>query len=70
VARLAGCPDAVPAAIEGPFRLQLKEYGSADNLQLAPLTRQKPGRTQVEIAVKASALNFRDVVIALGVLRD
>jgi myxalamid-type polyketide synthase MxaB len=70
VARLVRCPDAVPAAIEGPFRLQLKEYGSPDNLQLAPLTRQKPGRTQVEIAVKATALNFRDVVIALGVLRD
>jgi myxalamid-type polyketide synthase MxaB len=70
VARLVRCPDAVHAAIEGPFRLQLKEYGSPDNLQLAPLTRQKPGRTQVEIAVKATALNFRDVVIALGVLRD
>jgi myxalamid-type polyketide synthase MxaB len=70
VARLVRCPDAVPQVIEGLFRLQLKEYGSADNLQLAPLTRQKPGRTQVEIAVKATALNFRDVVIALGVLRD
>jgi myxalamid-type polyketide synthase MxaB len=70
VARLVRCPDAVPAAIEGPFRLQLKEYGSPDNLQLAPLTRQKPGRTQVEIEVKATALNFRDVVIALGILKD
>ena len=70
VARLVRCPDAVAAAIEGPFRLQLKEYGSADNLQLVPMTRQKPGRNQVEIAVKASALNFRDVVIALGMLRD
>jgi myxalamid-type polyketide synthase MxaB len=70
VARLVRCPDAVPTAIEGPFRLQLKEYGSPDNLQLAPLTRQKPGRTQVEIAVKAAALNFRDVVVALGMLKD
>jgi acyl transferase domain-containing protein/7-keto-8-aminopelargonate synthetase-like enzyme/acyl carrier protein len=70
VARLIRCPDAVPPAIEGPFRLQLKEYGSPDNLQLAPMTRQKPGRKQVEIAVKATALNFRDVVIALGMLKD
>jgi myxalamid-type polyketide synthase MxaB len=70
VARLVRCPDAVSAEIDGPFRLQLKEYGSPDNLQLAPLTRQKPGRTQVEIAVKATALNFRDVVIALGMLKD
>src|SRR6516164_7780050 len=70
VARLVRCPDAVSPAIEGPFRLQLKEYGSPDNLQLAPLTRQKPGRTQVEIEVKATAVNFRDVVIALGMLKD
>jgi myxalamid-type polyketide synthase MxaB len=70
VARLVRCPDALPAAVEGPFRLQLKEYGSPDNLQLAPMTRQKPRRNQVEIAVKATALNFRDVVIALGVLKD
>src|SRR5262249_35862958 len=70
VARLVRCPDAVPSAIDGPFRLQLREYGSAENLQLAPLARGKPGRNQVEIAVKAAALNFRDVVIALGVLKD
>jgi myxalamid-type polyketide synthase MxaB len=70
VARLIRCTDAVPQAIEGPFRLQLREYGSPDNLQLAPLSRRKPGRKQVEIAVKATSLNFRDVVIALGVLRD
>jgi myxalamid-type polyketide synthase MxaB len=70
VARLVRCPDAVPSAIEGPFRLQLKEYGSPDNLQLVPMTRQKPGRKQVEIAVTAAALNFRDVVVALGMLKD
>jgi acyl transferase domain-containing protein/7-keto-8-aminopelargonate synthetase-like enzyme len=70
VARLVHCPDAVPAAIDGPFRLQLKEYGSPDNLQLVPMARQKPGRNQVEIAVTATALNFRDVVIALGMLKD
>ena len=70
VARLVRCPDAAPPAIEGPFRLQLKDYGSPDNLQLVPMTRQKPGRNQVEIAVKAAALNFRDVVIALGMLKD
>jgi len=70
VARVVHSPDAIPPAIDGPFRLQLKEYGSPDNLQLVPMTRQKPGRSQVEIAVKATALNFRDVVIALGMLKD
>jgi acyl transferase domain-containing protein/7-keto-8-aminopelargonate synthetase-like enzyme/acyl carrier protein len=70
VARLVRSPEAVPQEIEGPFRLQLKDYGSPDNLQLTPITRQKPARNQVEIAVKAAALNFRDVVIALGMLKD
>ena len=70
VARVVHSPDAIPPAIDGPFRLQLKEYGSPDNLQLVPMVRQKPGRSQVEIAVKATALNFRDVVIALGMLKD
>lgn len=70
VARLVRCPEAAPAAVDGPFRLQLKEYGSPDNLQLVPIARQKPGRNQVEIAVQATALNFRDVMISLGMLKD
>lgn len=70
VARLVRCPEAAPPAIDGPFRLQLKDYGSPDNLQLVPITRQKPGRGQIEIAVTAAALNFRDVVIALGMLKE
>ena len=70
VARFARCPDAAPATIEGSYRLQLREYGSPDNLQLVPMARQKPGRNQVEITVKATALNFRDVIISLGMLRE
>jgi myxalamid-type polyketide synthase MxaB len=70
VARLVRCPDVAPASIEGPFRLQLKEYGSPDNLQLAPMKRKKPVRDQVEIAISATALNFRDVLISLGMLRQ
>ena len=70
VARLVRCPDVAPASIEGPFRLQLKEYGSPDNLQLVPMKRKKPVRDQVEIAIAATALNFRDVLISLGMLRQ
>jgi myxalamid-type polyketide synthase MxaB len=70
VARIVRAPEAAPSAIDGPYRLMLKDYGSPDNLQLAPITRQKPGRNQVEIAVKATAINFRDVVISLGMLKD
>ena len=70
VARLVRCPDVAPPSIDGPFRLQLKEYGSADNLQLVPMTRKKPLRQQVEIAISATALNFRDVLISLGMMRQ
>ena len=69
VARLVRCPNMAPPSIEGPFRLQLKEYGSPDNLQLVPMKRKKPGRDQVEIAISATALNLRDVLITLGRLR-
>jgi myxalamid-type polyketide synthase MxaB len=53
-----------------PFRLQLAEYGSPDQLTVVPLIRRVPGPGEVEIEVKASALNFRDVLIALGMLKD
>ncbi len=70
VARLVRYRDAIAAPIEGPFRLQLSEYGSPDQLRLVPMTRRRPGPEEVEIAVKATALNFRDVLIALGMLKE
>jgi acyl transferase domain-containing protein/acyl carrier protein len=58
--------DRAPAA---PVRLELAEYGSLDHLRLVPLARRRPGVGEVEIEVKAGALNFRDVLIALGLLK-
>jgi myxalamid-type polyketide synthase MxaB len=70
VARLVRYREAIVSPLEGPFRLQLAEYGSPDQLRLVPMTRRKPGPEEVEIAVRAAALNFRDVLITLGMLRD
>ena len=42
--------------------------GTLDELQLTPLTRQPPAAGQVELAVYAAGLNFRDVLSALGEL--
>lgn len=53
-----------------PFRVQLAAYGSPDELHLVPITRREPAPHEVEIAVKASALNFRDVLNSLGMLKD
>jgi myxalamid-type polyketide synthase MxaB len=70
VAQLVSYRNSPAAKPDGPFRLQLAEYGSADKLRLAPLTRRVPGRGEVEVEVKASAMNFRDVLVALGLLKD
>jgi myxalamid-type polyketide synthase MxaB len=70
VARLVRHREGRASTPEGPFRLQLAEYGSTDQLRLVPMARRQPGPGEVEIEVRAAALNFRDVLIALGMLRD
>ena len=51
----------------GPFRLAMSERGSLDNLTLKPTTRRAPAAGEVEIKVKVTGLNFRDVLIALNI---
>jgi myxalamid-type polyketide synthase MxaB len=70
VARLTRHRDSRLPEVAAPFRLQLAEFGSPDQLRLVPLTRRSPGRGEVEIEVKAAVLNFRDVLISLGMLRE
>ncbi|HLK58329.1 MAG TPA: aminotransferase class I/II-fold pyridoxal phosphate-dependent enzyme [Chthonomonadaceae bacterium] len=70
VARLKRYRDTRKPTPEGAYRVQLAEYGSPDHLQLVPMTRRSPGPKEVEIEVKAASLNFRDVLIALGLLKE
>jgi myxalamid-type polyketide synthase MxaB len=70
VARLVRHRDSAAPKLDAPFRLQLAEYGSPDQLRMVPLTRRSPGPGEVEIDIKAASLNFRDVLITLGMLRD
>ncbi|MDJ1175534.1 type I polyketide synthase [Roseofilum capinflatum] len=53
-----------------PVQLKLSEYGSIDNLTWETLERRAPVAGEVEIEVKAVGLNFRDVLNALGMLKD
>ncbi|MEQ9620457.1 amino acid adenylation domain-containing protein [Coleofasciculus chthonoplastes] len=53
-----------------PVRVKLDSYGTLDNLELAPLRRRQPEADEVEIQVRAAGLNFRDVLNALGMLRE
>ncbi|NJO95086.1 MAG: aminotransferase class I/II-fold pyridoxal phosphate-dependent enzyme [Pleurocapsa sp. CRU_1_2] len=56
--------------LDHPYCLQLSAYGSLDNLTLAPIERKAPQQGEIEIAVAASGVNFRDVLNALGVLKE
>ncbi|MEO1147015.1 MAG: aminotransferase class I/II-fold pyridoxal phosphate-dependent enzyme [Cyanobacteria bacterium J06638_22] len=70
VARLAHAADRPPRDLpDGPYRLQLDELGVLDNLYIAPSDRPAPPPGEVEIAVGASSINFRDVLNALGMMR-
>ena len=53
-----------------PFQLQISKRGVIDNLMLRPVARRHPKPGEVEIRVLASGLNFRDVVVALGLHAD
>ncbi|MBA2114723.1 type I polyketide synthase [Bremerella alba] len=55
---------------EQPYQLGLKKFGMLTNLELVPKLRTEPAESEVEIAVKASGLNFRDVLRALGMLQE
>lgn len=46
----------------------ITEYGVLDNLILRQNERRDPANNEVEVQVKASALNFRDIMIAMGLL--
>ena len=53
---------------DAPFRMASGVLGSLESLHPAPLRRQRPGPGEIEIAVEATGLNFRDVLNGLGLL--
>ncbi|TBR57189.1 hypothetical protein B4U84_26495 [Westiellopsis prolifica IICB1] len=56
--------------INQPLRLKISNYGSFENLILEQTTRRHPEPDEVEIQVYATGLNFRDVLNALGMLKE
>jgi len=44
----------------------MSQRGILDNLILQPMMRRPPGDEEIEIRVRATGLNFRDVLNALG----
>jgi len=52
------------------YTATISEYGVLDNLVLRETERKDPADNEVEVSIKASALNFRDIMIAMGLLSD
>jgi len=52
------------------YTATISEYGVLDNIVVRQSERRKPASDEVEIQVKSSALNFRDIMIAMGLLSD
>ncbi len=50
----------------GNYRLEVKRRGRSTACALVAAPRTAPGPGEVEIEVRASGLNFRDVLSALG----
>jgi acyl transferase domain-containing protein len=53
-----------------PYRLKISAYGSLDNLHIERLRSPSPAAGEVLIKVRASGLNFRDVMHTLGMLQE
>jgi NADPH:quinone reductase-like Zn-dependent oxidoreductase/thioesterase domain-containing protein/acyl carrier protein len=59
--------DAAELAVpNGSFQLRIRQAGSFDQLQFVPVEREPLAAGQVEIEVRATGLNFSDVLKALG----
>lgn len=66
VARLVRHDTTRHAPPPSPYGLVLAERGSLDQLSFASISRREPGTGEVEIEVRATGLNFRDVLNVLG----
>ena len=58
----------VPAGEDPSYRLRLDNPGQVSGLQMTTCELPPPGPDDVEIEVAAAALNFRDVMVTLGLL--
>ena len=58
----------VPDGEEPPYRLRLDNPGQVSGLRMTTYELPPPGPSDVEVEVGAAALNFRDVMVTLGLL--
>src|SRR3954469_22281917 len=58
------------ARVQQPFQVEIAKPGILDNLTFLEIPRREPRAGEVEIAVQAVGLNFKDVMITMGLLPD
>ena len=58
----------LPAGEDAPYRLRLDNPGQVSGLQMTTCEPPPLGPSDVEIEMAAAALNFRDVMVTLGLL--
>jgi acyl transferase domain-containing protein/acyl carrier protein len=68
--RLTRMKPARSSATAGPVQVVIDRYGAFENLGLEPLKRRPPERGEIEVAVRAAAINFKDVLLVLGMLKE
>ncbi|MBZ0275400.1 MAG: polyketide synthase dehydratase domain-containing protein, partial [Anaerolineae bacterium] len=64
--RLTPCQPAEAPPEDHPVQLSITRRGVIDNLTFVPLARRQPGTGEVEIRVRATGLNFKDVLNVMG----
>ncbi len=69
-ARITSSPTGGQEGLRPIFRLGIGTYGDLDTLRFEPSQRRDPADHEVEVAVEAAGLNFRDVLHALGRLPE
>ena len=52
------------------YKLDFRPQGGIDSLYLAEIERRAPKAGEIEIAIRAAGLNFRDVLWAMGMLPE
>jgi len=59
-------PDRRPLPAGGAYQVNIERRGTLDALRHVPLQRREPEPGEVEVRVRATGLNFRDVLNVLG----
>lgn len=59
-----------PPMIPGSFRIVPQKLGVLDSLAASTIDRRSPNVSEVEIEIQTTGLNFKDVMLSMGLLPD